>query len=63
MSPDALTLTVPEAARLLGIGRNAAYDLIRRGELPHVRFGRTIRVPRSALEPWLLSAASARRVP
>lgn len=63
MSEAALTVSVSEAARLLGIGRNAAYELIRQGALPHVRFGRTIRVPRSAIEPWLLEVASARRVP
>ena len=46
-------LTVPEAARLLRIGRNLAYDLIARHELPCVRLGRVIRVPRFALMQWL----------
>jgi excisionase family DNA binding protein len=30
------TVTVPEAARLLGISRGGAYALARRGELPGV---------------------------
>jgi excisionase family DNA binding protein len=46
-------LTVPEVAALLRIGRNTAYGLIATKQLPHVRIGRTLRVPRSALERWL----------
>jgi excisionase family DNA binding protein len=42
-------LTVEEAAKLLRIGRSAAYEAVRVGSLPSVRFGRSIRVPRSAL--------------
>lgn len=33
-SNEKLTLTIPEAARRLGISRNLAYDIARRGELP-----------------------------
>lgn len=43
-------LTVPETARVLRISRNLAYTLIARGEIPAIRFGRVIRVPRAALE-------------
>jgi excisionase family DNA binding protein len=46
-------LTVEEAARVLRIGRTAAYDAARRGELPTVRVGRQLRVPRTALERML----------
>jgi excisionase family DNA binding protein len=46
----ALVVAVPEAARLLGISRAHAYELIARGELEHVRLGRRIVVPRHALE-------------
>lgn len=31
---ERLTLTVPEAAALLGISRGLAYELAKRGELP-----------------------------
>jgi excisionase family DNA binding protein len=44
-----LVLTVEEAAALLRISRTAAYDAAKRGELPAVRIGRTLRVPRHAL--------------
>jgi excisionase family DNA binding protein len=49
--------TVEEAARILRIGRTAAYELARkwratdgRDGLPVVAFGRLLRVPRTALE-------------
>lgn len=47
------TLTVEEAARYLGIGRSAAYAAARSGELPTVRIGRRLLVPRHALERML----------
>ncbi len=53
-------LTVEEAAGLLRIGRGAAYELARvwrqtdgREGLPVVRLGRSLRVPRAALERLL----------
>ena len=48
-----LTLSVVEAARLLGISKNTAYDLVRNGRLPHVRLGSRIRIPRQSLTDWL----------
>lgn len=46
-------LTVPEAAKLLRISRNLAYELVARHEIPAIRLGRVIRVPRHGLETWL----------
>lgn len=46
-------LTVEEAASFLRIGRNALYDAIGRGEVPHRRIGKTIRLSRGALVRWL----------
>jgi excisionase family DNA binding protein len=40
-----LTCTVPEAGRLLGIGRDAAYAAAERGEIPVLRLGRRLVVP------------------
>lgn len=52
-------LTVEETARILRIGRTAAYELSRRYEetdgaegIPVIRVGRLMRVPRRALERW-----------
>jgi excisionase family DNA binding protein len=51
-APD--VLTVPEAAAILRIGRNRAYELVRSGELRSVRFGnRTIRIPKPVLVEFL----------
>ena len=47
------TLTVPEAAKILGIGRNQAYDAARSGEIPTIRIGGRILVPLAALEKLL----------
>ncbi|MDP9355899.1 MAG: helix-turn-helix domain-containing protein [Chloroflexota bacterium] len=56
-----LVLTVPEAARVLGIGRNSAYAAVLRGELPSLRLGRRVLIPRAALEHLVdLQAGSCR---
>lgn len=46
---ERLTLTVEEAARLLGISRNSAFRAVQRGQLPSVRIGRRILIPRERL--------------
>ncbi len=50
---ERLTLTVEEASALLGISRAFAYELVARGELPSLRLGRRLLVPRRALEALL----------
>ena len=50
------TFSVPEAGRILGIGRDAAYEAAARGEIPVLRFGRLKRVPKPALKRMLESA-------
>jgi excisionase family DNA binding protein len=47
------TLTIPEAAKRLGIGRNSAYRAATNGELPTIRLGKRVLVPRVALEKLL----------
>ena len=44
-----LVLTIEEAAGVLRISRGSAYEAARRGELPTVRVGRSLRVPRARL--------------
>jgi excisionase family DNA binding protein len=53
MDDKELTISVPEAGRRLGLGRNASYAAARRGEIPVLRFGRKLRVPRIAYERML----------
>lgn len=46
-------MTVPEAAKYLRISRDLVYELAKRGDLPHVRLGRVIRIPQFGLEQWI----------
>lgn len=48
-SRPAATMTVEEAAQLLGIGRATAYNAVRSGEIPSIRIGRRIVVPKRKL--------------
>lgn len=52
------TLTVDEAAKRLGIGRNQAYEAVKRAEIPCIKIGRRLLVPRAALEKMLGSGVS-----
>jgi len=53
MKMEKLTLTVDEAAKILGIGRQLAYDRVKTGEIPVIKIGRRLLVPRVALEKLL----------
>ena len=50
---ERLCLTVPEAAAMLGLSRNNTYDLVKRKQLPSIRFGKRILIPRVAIEEML----------
>lgn len=51
--PIRLTRRPEEAAPMLGIGRPAIYSLIRSGELRHIKVGRKILIPLSAIDEFL----------
>jgi excisionase family DNA binding protein len=53
LSPQRKTLSVEEAAEALGIGRTLAYEAVRRGDIPTIRIGRRLLVPRGALDQLL----------
>ena len=42
-------LSPEEFRAYVGISRSTMYDLLRRDAIPHVKFGRCIRIPKSAL--------------
>lgn len=46
-------LKVPEVAKVLRIARSRAYELVAEGQIPAVRIGRSVRVPRHELDRWL----------
>ena len=48
-----IVLDVPAAGRLLGLGKNATYQAIAPGQLPSLRIGRRVLVPRDRLRALL----------
>ena len=47
---QSLTVGVREGARLLGVGIVSLYTAIQAGNVPVIRIGRRIRIPRTTLE-------------
>jgi excisionase family DNA binding protein len=56
---EPLLLRGTEVAYLLGIGRTKAYELMASGQLPVVRLGRAVRVPREGLTDWVEEQTTA----
>lgn len=50
---EQLLLRPSEAADAIGVGRATVYALIRRGELPAVRIGESVRIPAEELKKWV----------
>lgn len=53
MEDARLTLTIEEAAKVLGIGRQLAYERVKTGEIPVIKIGRRLLVPKAALDKLL----------
>lgn len=49
---EPILLRIREVALLLRLGESTVKAMVQRGELPVVRCGRAIRVPRRELEEW-----------
>jgi excisionase family DNA binding protein len=56
-----LTLTIPQAAQLLGISVSKAYEAARAGELPTVKVGTRVLISRRRLEELIDGPASPTR--
>ena len=55
--PEPLCISVPAAARMLGVSRNTGYEMVRLGQLPTIRCGRRrLVVPKAALMKMLQEA-------
>ena len=50
---DRLVYEVPEAGAKLGLSRNGAYAAAKRGDIPTIKIGRLIRVPKVAFDEML----------
>ena len=51
-----LTLSVEEAGKMLGLSRGLMYEAVRTGQIPSIRIGRRILIPRAALHRMLKDA-------
>jgi excisionase family DNA binding protein len=47
------TVTIAEAAEVLGISKGCAYDAAKRGEIPTVKVGRLLLIPADGLDRLL----------
>ena len=67
VQPDILTteavphdlLTIPQVQARLQVNRDRVYAMVRSGEIPSVRIGGGIRIPRLAYEAWLATLGAA----
>ena len=50
---ERLTLNVKEAAQALGLSRNSVYQACLKGEIPYLRIGKRIVIPRAQLARML----------
>ena len=53
VSQPPMLLTVRDVEAELQLGRTRTYELIRSGQIPVIRLGRSVRVPREALRQWI----------
>jgi excisionase family DNA binding protein len=53
---DVRFLTVAEVAAMMRVSKMTVYRLVHAGDLPAVRFGRSYRVPESAVEQYVQGA-------
>ena len=59
--PDLLLLSVPQAARLLGVSRTGLYGLVRAGTIETIKVGGLRKVPRQALVTFIENRCAVQR--
>ncbi|WP_374593642.1 helix-turn-helix domain-containing protein [Sphingosinicella sp.] len=52
-APHPITVRIPEACRITGIGRSKLYELIKAGDIPTIKVGSMTLVPIKGLEGFL----------
>lgn len=56
-----ITLTVNEAATLIGVSAGTIYTMVRLGQIPHVRVRGRILFHRDVIETWLRAGVMAQQ--
>ncbi|MER8744197.1 helix-turn-helix domain-containing protein [Mesorhizobium sp. M1004] len=56
---ELLVMSVPEAGAKLGLSRNGSYEAAARGDIPTIRIGKLIKVPKAAFERMLARSGEA----
>jgi excisionase family DNA binding protein len=56
------TMSVPEAGKQLGLGKNGSYAAAARGEMPVIKIGSRLRVPVVAFDRMLAEASYKSRL-
>jgi len=46
-------MTVPEVAKYLGYTEGTIYQKVSKGEIPHLKLGRSVRFRRSEIDEWV----------
>ena len=52
MLPQHQNLTPAEVRKFLRVSRSRIYEMIEQGEIPSIKLGRLIRIPRDQLLEW-----------
>jgi len=53
--PEPITIRIPAALKMLGLGRSKFYELIQSGEIETIKIGRTRLVPVAGLKAFIES--------
>ncbi len=53
-----LVYDVPEAGALLGLTKNGSYEAVKRGDIPSIKIGKLIKVPKAAFNKMLEEAGA-----
>ena len=51
-----LVYDVPEAGEMLGLTRNGSYEAAKRGDIPTIKIGKLVKVPKAAFHALLEKA-------
>lgn len=57
---NCLTFSIQEAGAVLGLGRDASYAAVANGDIPVIRLGKRLRVPKAAIERMIEAACNAK---